>query len=386
MRFIEALAFFAVALTIYALINIYIFIRGWQAVPPHLGPRIYYTVVFLLLAGGYIAGRMIEKTYISVASDIFMWMGSLWLAAFIYFFIAALAVDLLRLANYVRPFFPEAVTADYPRAKAITAAAATLAVTALVGYGFLNANWTRVHTIDISIPKKAGSIDTINLVVATDIHLGTLVGRSKFDKIVERINAFDPDVVFLVGDVVDEDLAPVIRENAGESLRNIKSRYGVIAVTGNHEYIGGVDAASAYLREHGVTLLRDEVTMVNDSFYVVGREDSFKNRMTGVRRKDLSELMRRVDARYPVVVLDHQPVSIDESAAAGADLHISGHTHNGQLWPINYFVRAVYKFRYGRKRVGNTEVYVSSGVGTWGPPVRIGSTPEIVRVRLHMRP
>jgi hypothetical protein len=222
----------------------------------------------------------------------------------------------------------------------------------------------------------------MNVVVASDIHLGTIVCKSKLERIVDRINALEPDLVLLPGDVVDEDIGPVIRNNLGETLRKIRSKFGVVAITGNHEYIGGVEPACTYLVEHGITMLRDSSITINDSVIIVGREDISIRGFTGKIRKPLKELMSDVDKSYPIILMDHQPFHLEEAEANGADLQLSGHTHHGQLWPFNFITKKVYELSWGYKKKGNTHYYVSCGVGTWGPPVRTGNRPEIVSLRL----
>jgi predicted MPP superfamily phosphohydrolase len=234
------------------------------------------------------------------------------------------------------------------------------------------------------MPKKASSLDSLTIVAASDIHLGTIIGRWRFDRIVEKINSLNPDVVLLPGDIFDEDLHPVIRHNQGEAFRNIKSRFGIFAVNGNHEYIGGVEEADAYMVEHGIKLLRDEIVKVDESFFIVGRDDRSAGRYAGRQRKQLAELMQRVDRNYPVILMDHQPFELNEAVSAGVDLQLSGHTHYGQLWPLNYIIKRIYELPWGYKKVKGTHFYVSDGVGTWGPPIRIGNRPEIVNIHIKL--
>ena len=171
-----------------------------------------------------------------------------------------------------------------------------------------------------------------------------------------------------------------MKNNIGEPLRTIRSRFGVYAATGNHEYIGGIEKAAAFLTGHDVILLRDRAVKVAGTFYLIGREDLSANRFGGQKRKNLSELMKDVDKSYAVIMMDHQPFRLKEAAECGVDLQLSGHTHNGQIWPINYIIRLVYELPWGYRENGDTHYYVSNGVGTWGPPVRIGNRPEIVNI------
>jgi predicted MPP superfamily phosphohydrolase len=153
-------------------------------------------------------------------------------------------------------------------------------------------------------------------------------------------------------------------------------------VTGNHEYIGGVEQAVAYLREHGVTVLRDSCVTLPSGVIIAGREDRSSSSFAGKKRKDLSEILDGADTSKPVILMDHQPFHLEEAEHAGVDFQLSGHTHHGQLWPLNYITNAIYEISWGYLRKGATQYYVSCGAGTWGPPVRLGNRPEILHFRI----
>ncbi len=381
MRKRDFIIFFSIVLTLYALVSSYVFVRGWEAVPQNTSLRSAYIVVFLFLSLSLIVGRFLERVAVSWLSSTLVWIGSFWLAAFVYFVLLILALDLLRLVNYVIPFFPSFITRDYNQTTHVVALVVCASVLITIIVGFINALTPRVTTLTLMIPKKGSQISGMNIVVASDIHLGTIVCKARLERIVEKINELNPDLVLLPGDVVDEDLGPVVQQNLGETLRKIRSRLGVIAITGNHEYIGGVERACRYLVEHGITVLRDEAVTI-DSMYLVGREDRSIKQFTGKRRKSLQELMAGADKNHPVILMDHQPFHLDEAVNNGVDLQISGHTHHGQLWPFNFVTKKVYELSWGYEKRGGTHIYVSSGVGTWGPPVRTGNRPEIVNIRL----
>jgi uncharacterized protein len=380
MKVYQVIIFFVVVFSVYFSVNAYVFFHGLRAIPEGTGLRTLYCVVFLVFALAFIAGRVLERAWLSPLSTFLVWIGSFWLAALVYFVLAVLVIDLVRLANRVVPFFPPWIMTE-PAAGWI-AVAVLAVVIPLVIAGHLNALYPRVHTMTLHIAKSAHGLKTMRLVVASDIHLGTVIGKSRFDRIVETMNGLHPDLVILAGDIVDEDLGPVIKENLGETLRAIKARHGVYGITGNHEYIGGVEEATAYLVEHGVRMLRDTTVTVNDALVLVGREDRSISQFTGKRRRPLEELLQDVDRRKAVILLDHQPFHLEESEKAGVDLQLSGHTHHGQLWPFNYITQKIYENSWGYLAKGNTHIYVSSGIGTWGPPVRLGNRPEIVDLTL----
>ena len=380
MKTINFIIFFSIVLAIYGSVNYYVFIRGWQAIPQHSRWRIPYLALFLFLALSYIIGRVLERIWLSVVSDIFVWIGSFWLAMMFYFFLIVVVIDLARLVNHWLPFF-QLISDNYTKLKQTTLLTSVGIVLVIILYGYINACSFRVRNLNLTIPKQA-NIKTIKIAAASDIHLGTIVGRKRFCKIVNKINELNPDLILLPGDIVDEDLAPVIRENLGDALLHLKSKFGVYAITGNHEYIGGVEPAVKYLEEHGVTVLRDSVVKINESIYIVGREDRSIRQFSGKQRKSLIELTRQVDKNFPIILMDHQPFGLNEAEENGFDLQLSGHTHHGQIFPINFITNEVYEKSWGYLKKGNTHIYVSCGVGTWGPPVRLGSRPEILNIVL----
>lgn len=377
------LIFFAVVFTVYGLINFYIFIRGMQALPPQSGIKPYYIIIFLILSLSYLAGRILESYWLSPVSDVLTWTGSFWLAAMIYFLMIVILLDLVRAGNLIFHFLPEKTDSKYINFKffAFVFSIALVAIIVLIGY--INARHTVIKDLNINIEKKAGELKQLKIALVSDIHLGTIVGASRFEQMVEKINSLEPDIVLLAGDVIDEDIEPVLRNNIGETLLNIKSKYGVYAVTGNHEYIGGVDEAVKYLCEHNVKMVRDTVIKIADSFYLAGREDKDRERFYGKPRKPLDEILTGIDKSLPLIVMNHQPFELAEARELGVDLHLSGHTHHGQLFPVNLITGMIYEISYGYRREGATHFYVSCGAGTWGPPIRIGNRAEIMNIIMN---
>jgi len=256
----------------------------------------------------------------------------------------------------------------------------------LVLAGHINAISPVVREIKINTGKPNSQFTTLTIAMASDIHLGTIVGKKRIGKIVEKINGLDADIILFAGDLVDEDLAPVIRQNLGATLSRLNAPLGVYAVTGNHEYIGGAEKAVSYLQNHGIKILSDTAIKLTEHLYLAGREDFESRRFEDFTRKDVSEIMQDVPQEAFTIMMDHQPVAIREASDAGVGLLLCGHTHHGQLWPLNFVTDAVFLHSFGLKQFDETMVYVSNGVGSWGPPVRIGNRPEIVRITLHFEP
>lgn len=376
------LIFFVIVFSIYGLINYYIFIRGWQSIPASSNLKTGYLVIFLILSLSFLAGRILERYWLSIISDTLTWIGSFWLGAMVYFLLLVILFDILRIINHFLPFLPEDGTVHYINLKFITALISILVVSLIVIIGYINARNPIINKLEIKVQKKAGNLKELNIVMASDIHLGTIIGIERFNLIVEKINSLEPDIVLLAGDIVDEDIKPVIKNNLGESLKNIKSKYGVFGITGNHEFIGGVDEACEYLSEHNINMLRDTVVRIEGSFYLAGREDKSIKQFTGRDRKSLNHILNEIDKTLPIIVMNHQPTQLDEAVENFADLHLSGHTHHGQLWPFGFITENIYEISRGYLQKNQTHFFVSTGAGTWGPPIRLGNRPEIVNIKL----
>ena len=377
------LIFFGIVFTAYFSIQIYLFVRGWQALGWRPRWRKFYAPLFWFLALAFVAGRNLENLAVTPWSTALVWIGALWFALMYYLFLGTLLLDVGgRLLGWLL-WLPAVWKADMARTKFHAAMLLLAAALLLVAGGHWNALHPRIVKMEVSLPRVTGGPEQLRVAVASDWHLGTLVTQARVKGWVDAINALQPDLVLLPGDVIDEDLPPVVENNLGESLRQLRAPLGVYGVTGNHEYIGGVEAAVGYLEDHKVTMLRDRaVPVAGGAFWLVGREDASIGRFRGERRAPLRDILRGIPPGAPVVVMDHQPIALEEAAAFGVALQLSGHTHDGQLWPNKYFVRALFGHSSGRLRVGGMEVYVLPGLGTWGPPVRVGTRPEILDLTL----
>lgn len=375
--------FLSIVLTIYGTGSFYVFYHGLQAISGYQWIRPIYIVLFIFFTLSYIIARFIQSYNHSALSDFFLIVGSFWLAALLYFFLICAGVDLIRGINHFTNIYTSFVTFNYEKSKLIVLAFSITLVSSLLIYGYINAKNPVLNTVNLKFSKENSKGAIINAVMVSDVHLGTLSCGKWFDDVVERINALNPDVILLAGDVIDEDLKPVIERNLGEHLLNLKARYGVYAITGNHEYIGGVEPAVKYLTEHKVNVLRDTSVLINNQFYLIGREDREIDRFSGMKRKALSELIQGIDKRYPTILMNHQPTNLDEIVDKGIDLSISGHTHHGQFFPNNLITNMIYEVSRGLINKSGTWVYVSTGLGTWGPPIRIGNKPEIVNFRIE---
>lgn len=383
MKGYQFLIFITIFLAIYLAGNFYVFLRGWQALPSNNSARIIYSVLFLFMAFSFITGEIFEKSGIIENNKILILIGSTWLAFLLYALLILMMIDIVRGLNFFFHFLPsiETLLSENIPLKLMTGVISVVSL--ILAAGIITASYPVIKTVDIKIPRTGGIESSLNIVMASDIHLGRIVGRKKFKLLVDTINTLEPDIVLFPGDFFDETLGPVVRDNMGGLVESIRAKYGVYAVTGNHEYIGGVADAVNFMEKHKIRVLRDEAIEINGSFILAGREDRSIKRFSGKNRKSLKEILEGKNLKLPVILMDHQPSDIAESVAQNIDLHLSGHTHNGQLWPVNLITNAIFEVACGYRKIDNTNIFVSKGYGTWGPPVRTTGRPEIVVIQIR---
>ncbi len=378
MKVSSIIIFLTIVLTIYTLANWYIFIRTSPLFTGSNFKIIGSNIIFWILVLSYPMGRILERLIKSDLSIFFVKIGSYWLGAMLYLILIFLLIDIIRTFNNYIPFISFLDFKLNP-AYRLTIIKIVYSATALIlTVAIINARIPRINHFIISTTKHFGNNKKVRMVAVSDIHLGTLISNNRLNALVEKINTQNPDIVLLAGDVFDEDIASVVNNGLGKYFEQIKSPLGIYAITGNHEYFGDVEQKIKYLNDHGVIVLRDCTLLIDNSFYLVGRDDRQSNYSRGKQRKSINELVSSINKSKPIILLDHQPFKLNESADNGIDLQISGHTHHGQLWPFNYITNAIFELSSGYKKIGDTHFIVSNGYGTWGPPMRLGNRPEIL--------
>ena len=282
---------------------------------------------------------------------------------------------------------------------AVVGAVCAVIITTVSIYGMINAGNIQTTKYDISIDKKAGKLDSLNVVLIADLHLGYNIGCRHMEKMVEKINAQNPDLVVVAGDIFDnEDEALENPDRLAAILRGIQSKYGVYACYGNHDIqekilagftFGGKEKKESsvkmdeFLEKSGITLLRDEYVLIDDSFYLYGRPD-YERPGRGIdERKSPQEITEDLDLSLPVLVIDHEPRELQELADAGVDADLCGHTHDGQLFPGNLTIKLMWENACGYLKKGNMHSIVTSGVGLFGPNMRVGTKSEICDIMMH---
>ncbi|MFD5624443.1 metallophosphoesterase [Streptomyces yangpuensis] len=262
-------------------------------------------------------------------------------------------------------------------ARAVGGAAAAVAVGTVAGgtYGVLRG--PSVRRVQVPLAKLPRAAHGFRIAVVSDVHLGPVLGRAHAQRIVDTVNRTQPDLIAIVGDLVDgsvPDLGP-----AAEPLRGLTARHGSFFVTGNHEYFSGAEQWVEHVRELGLTPL-ENARRALPHFDLAGVND-----VQGEREgsgPDFRAALGDRDRTRAAVLLAHQPVVIHDAVKHGVDLQLSGHTHGGQLWPGEYLAELANPTVAGLERYGDTQLYVSRGAGAWGPPVRVGAPSDITVVEL----
>ncbi|MCX8124826.1 MAG: metallophosphoesterase, partial [Spirochaetes bacterium] len=244
---------FSTILIIYLLANFYVLQRIQKLVPYQY--KLISTTIISILALSFLAGRILERYTVCAASDFLIWIGALWMGIFIYLFLGFIIIDSIQgiILLFTKSLNFQKI------AYGIVIIASIIISTA----GFINARVPHVKEIELKI-NKPSTIKHLRIAYASDIHLGSIIANSRLQKLITLINNAKPDIIIFGGDILDEDLKPVIENNLGQLLVQLKAPYGVIAVPGNHEYIGGIQNAIHYIKNHNIRVLKDEVYTIGD--------------------------------------------------------------------------------------------------------------------------
>lgn len=353
---------------------------------------LYIAVVFCILIA-----FLLEPSHVRRLLKQF---SNIWLGVLLYSLLVIVTVDGLR-ALLRSCSFPGKDRLFSVKAHRIIGGVCGLCIFALSAWGLWNADNIRVTEYELYVDKEAGELKSLKIILVADLHMGYSIGIPQMEQMVERINEEEPDLVVIAGDIFDNEYEALEDPKALiEILGGIRSRYGVYACYGNHDIqekiLAGFTFASrkektsdprmdAFLEQAGIRLLRDEGVLIADAFYLYGRPD-YNRPGRGISvRKTPAQITESMDPAKPVIVLDHEPRELQELADAGVDIDLCGHTHDGQMFPGNLVVRFFWENSYGYLRKGNMHNVVTSGVGVFGPDMRVGTKCEICRITVRFR-
>lgn len=377
--------FFLFFFVTYFAINYYIFIRGFQALSgfPVLKP--FYIIIFLLFSFSFLLTRFLNEALPVIIYDILLWFGYLWFAVILYSVLSLIIIDLSRLIDFKFSIFPSFFKNNYEKTKLVTLLIVISLNVLIIIYGYYNSRNLQVAELELTLPKGNGKLETLKAVFLADTHISSVNNEKFLQNVVNKINHINPDIVLMAGDVIDDKAEILRKRNIGNAFHSIKSKYGVFMCNGNHEFIVGIETAVPFLEEKNINVVRDSAILVAESFYVIGREDKAKANFTGNERKELKEIVQNLESGYSKILLDHTPLNLEQAVENNINLQLSGHTHHGQMFPINYITSMIYEVSWGYLLKEKSHIYVTSGAGTWGPPVRTGSNAEIVLLNIKFK-
>ncbi len=363
--------FLAIALTIWGTLHAYIFWRlsslPWIA--NHVSP-LTLGIIAACLWLSYVAARVLDAKGAQQYIWPFEFLAATWVGIAFLLLCCLVAADLVTLGGNVFT-------------------TATISIrTSAVGFAFLLCLIALLHGFrpptltdyEVSLPGLPRDLDGTVLVQLSDLHLGNILGKRWLQKQIARVNALTPDIVVITGDLVDGNVGRV--EPLRESLQQLRAPLGVWAVTGNHEFYAGLARSIALFENAGFSVLQDSNRQAAPGLIIAGVDDLTSRAPIA----DADHPITRALANRPsgaTILLSHSPLDAEKAAAAGVGLMLSGHTHNGQIWPFNYLVRLRYPLLSGRYEVSGLTAIVSRGTGTWGPPMRLWLTGAIVRIKLR---
>ena len=362
---------FAIILGVILGANCYVLYRIWGMMPPNTVARTVFLVCTLVVVLSPFIAMFATRAFPMPIVSILYKVGVSWLIMLVYLFLLFLLLDLLRLTHLLP--VKQVLYHNWH---------SLLCIGVLLSGAMIAGNWkyrnkNRVK-LSITVNKSFDNNAPLKIVALSDLHLGYTIGKGELEKWIGLINAEEPDVVLFAGDIVDNIAQPLWQQNMAEEFAKIQSRYGIYAVVGNHEYISGIDKSLRFFKEAGIVLLRDSALLIDDRFYLIGRDDR-----SNARRKPLAELVASLDKSKPLILLDHQPYGLNESEKNGIDFQFSGHTHRGQVWPLSLLTDRIFELSHGYLRKGDSHIYVSSGMGIWGGKFRIGTQSEYVVIGLN---
>lgn len=359
------------------LLNPYIYRWGREALPAGKCWQVGFAALFIVELAIYFFGFFFRKELPDGVMVPIEYVCNTWYIASIYITICLLTLEVLRLSGRAFHWFPRVVVLHWKETKQVLFVAIVIGVSCLMVKAYMTVAHPVVKDIYVTLPKGDSTRDSLRVVMMSDLHIGEVIGKKMVQRYVALSNAQHPDMVVLVGDIMDYESRFAETAHIEDDLMKLKAPLGVYAVNGNHEYRANRFAKYRWIAKTGATLLVDTVVQPDSSFYLIGRDDRVNR-----KRKPLHSLMADVKKDKPVIVLDHQPW-FDEMVMNGADLALCGHTHNGQLWPYPLAMKLIYECPYGYYRKGPSQFYVSSGIGIAGPPYRVGTVSELVV--LHIR-
>jgi predicted MPP superfamily phosphohydrolase len=371
--------FFVPAL--YFIGNFYLYNWATRMIQPSANLRKAVLLSLILLLALFPVSKIWTRYDFNSFNQLLTLFSAVWMGLTLLLILLAGGSDLFHFL-YRRISFPSALywsrSLSYRRllALGITSGGITLG-----GYAFWEAHNIEITRVEIPLRHLPPDLDGLSIVQISDVHYGVLQENGRLSDIVNRVNDLQPDLVVITGDLVDEAVSHM--EEMAVPLANLKSRLGVIGIMGNHEFFAGANRAETIMRRAGIQVLRNEIKVLPGGLEVLGIDDPTFYKRRGLPLPDFDGLVKQLDPERPSILLYHQPQHFEEVAAAGIGLQLSGHIHGPQFLPMIPLIRILYPRFRGLYHMEDSYLYVSRGVGTGGPPMRLGSPPELVYICLR---
>lgn len=367
---------------LYGLLHLYVFVKIAGAFALGTGAAVLLVTFMAFMVGVPVIVHMAEKRGFGLSARIFSLVGYTWMALVFLFFAASVLTDLYRVILYAASLsLGMDLSGLMPSSKLVLAVPTLVAVT-IASYGFFEARHIRNETVILESPKIPQEAGRLTIAMICDVHLGLNVGKGRLARILEVVKRAKPDILVSVGDLVDGQVGELV-ELAG-LLQAVNPRHGKYAVTGNHEYYAGLDQALDFTEKAGFVTLRGEARLLPDNLAIAGVD--YPSGLHGASPAGVPEGEERILQEIPrqrfTILLKHRPV-VNERALGLFDIQLSGHTHNGQIFPFTLLSRLFFPVKPGLVRLSSQGLlFVSKGSGTWGPPIRFLSPPEITVIEL----
>jgi len=367
--------FLLIYLSIYGGVHLYAFLKLKRGYALGIPAYLILAIFMILMVVAPIVVRISERHGYEVLARGLAYIGYTWMGLLFIFISVSFFFDIYRLLHFLARMLTRSPLEDFTLSLRNFCTLAILCSLAVVIYGYFEALHIRTEHVTVNTCKIPEKIGRFRVVQISDIHLGLIVGKSRLERILRKVKDARPDILVSTGDLVDGQLDDL--EMLTDMFQNIPAPYGKFAITGNHEFYAGLDRALAFTEKAGFTILRGEGLTVSDLLNVAGVDDPAGKRYAPDRAASEKALLDKMPREKFTLFLKHQPVISSESLGR-FDLQLSGHTHKGQIFPFNLVTKLFYRMHTGLSKVnGNTLLYVSRGTGTWGPPVRFLSPPEV---------
>jgi len=367
--------FLLVYLSIYGSVHLYAFLKLKRGLALGLPAYSILAIFMTLMVVAPIVVRISERYGYEALARGLAYVGFIWMGLLFLFISTSFFFDIYRLLHFLARMFTQSPLASFTLSLRNFCTLAILFSFAVVIYGFFEALHIRTEHVTVKTDKIPEKIGRLRIVQISDVHLGLIVGKSRLERILREVRDACPDILVSTGDLVDGQMDNL--EMLTDMFKSIPTKYGKFAITGNHEFYAGLDRALAFTEKAGFTILRGEGIAVPNVLNIVGVDDPAKGPYSPDHVVSEKALLEKLPTERFTLFLKHQPV-INRESLGMFDLQLSGHTHKGQIFPFNLVTKLYYRTHTGLSKLkGDALLYVSRGSGTWGPPVRFLSPPEV---------